>query len=183
MKFRIREATGDDSPQAAEVVRTVFEEYGFTWDGEDYARDLYHLQEHYLDRGHGFWVAEVTECHGEHPKGQIVGTCGLDLFEKLPGEPGTTVEHHGFVRAAGADCQLERLYVLPTIRRAGLGGALLDVAVERARAEGRKWMEIWSDKKLTLAHRLYEKRGARRIGERICHDPDQSPEWGMIWRF
>jgi hypothetical protein len=41
-------------------------------------------------------------------------------------------------------------------------------------------MEIWSDKKLLDGHRLYEKVGAVLVGERLCHDPDQSPEWGLV---
>jgi hypothetical protein len=41
-------------------------------------------------------------------------------------------------------------------------------------------MEMWSDKRFEDAHRLYQKLGAEVVGERICHDPDQSPEWGLL---
>jgi hypothetical protein len=44
-------------------------------------------------------------------------------------------------------------------------------------------MELWSDKRFEDAHRLYQKLGARVVGERICHDPDQSPEWGLAIDF
>jgi hypothetical protein len=41
-------------------------------------------------------------------------------------------------------------------------------------------LEIWSDKLFKEAHQLYEKLGAQCIGDRICPDPDQSPEWGYL---
>jgi hypothetical protein len=41
-------------------------------------------------------------------------------------------------------------------------------------------MEIWSDKRFAEAHALYRSLGAKLVGERICHDPEQSPEWGFL---
>ncbi len=216
MTYRLREARGSDSLAAAEVVREVFAEYGFTWEEDGYNADLYDLEGHYLALGNPFWVAEASPspCFEERggggrgwgsagpslfstpgekssesrPVGKggseeggpiIVATCGLALFERLPGRFGELVRWEEEVRIGAADCSLERLYVRPSIRRAGLGSALLEHAIGEARRQGRKTMEIWSDKKLTLAHRLYERRGAIRVGDRICDDPDESPEWGM----
>jgi putative acetyltransferase len=170
-------ATSADSGAAAAVVEAVFREYGFTWDRDGYNADLYDLQGHYLGRGDPFWVAESMETE---PKGDIVATCGLALFPVLPGRLGELIQVDGETRIAAADCSLERLYVLPSIRRGGLGSALLEIALAHARGEGKRAMEIWSDKKLTLAHRLYERFGATRVGDRICDDPDESPEWGMV---
>jgi len=141
--------------------------------------DLYDLDGHYLSKGHGFWVAELDNEHAKLEKGAIVGTCGLELFPRLPGRPGIVAEIEGQVRVCGSECSLERLYVLPEGRDLGLGSALLRTAIKQALEEGRTWMEIWSDKKLTLAHQLYERFGAILVGERICDDPDKSPEWGM----
>lgn len=176
--FSIRPATAADGLAAASVVEPVFREYGFTWDKE-YMSDLYDLDGHYLSNGHEFWVATLEIDLPEVTKGTIVGTCGLELFPRFPGSPGTTTLIDDEVRAAGADCSLERLYVLPDARNLGLGSALLRTAIQKGLDEARAWMEIWSDKKLTLAHQLYERFGAIRVGERICDDPDESPEWGM----
>ena len=175
MALTIRPATGDDSPAVATLVKVVFDEYGFGWDEGDYCADLYDLQGHYLEQGHLFWVAE------DH--GQIVGSVGLEFYDAISGTPGSATLHHGKVRAAATDCSLERMYVHPNARRLGLGSQLMQTTLDAAREAGRNGMEIWSDKKLEGAHRLYERFGAIRIGDRICDDPDESPEWGFYLRL
>ena len=81
---------------------------------------------------------------------------------------------------AGSDYSLERLCVLPNARGTGTGSALLRAAVEGARELGRTRMEIWSDKLLNDAHRLYERHGAEVVAERVNDDPDASEEWGLV---
>ena len=175
MSFVIRTATGADSLQAAEVVKAVFQEYGFTWDPEDYCADLYDLETYYLSHGSCFWVAEVD--------GWLCGTTALELYDSIPGDVGEAVTVDGKVRAAGSDCSLERLYVHPGARSLGIGRTLMDTTLAQARQLGRTAMEIWSDKKLENAHRLYGHYGAIAIGDRICDDPDESPEWGFVVRL
>ena len=171
MVLTIRPANGADSPAVANLVREVFDEYGFAWDEENYCADLYDLKGHYLDHGHQFWVAEG--------QGRIVGSVGLEYYEKIPGEPGASTVLAGKVRAADTDCSLERMYVHPDARRLGLGSLLMQTVLDAAKEARRTGMEIWSDKKLENAHRLYERFGALKIGDRICDDPDESPEWGF----
>lgn len=154
------------------MLRTVFEEYGFTWDGEDYMADIYDVEKHYLELGNFFWVSE-----DEH--GVIGGTVGLEVFPALEGTPGTVQRFGGRIRVSAADCSLERLYVHPEARRQGIGKALTLHCIHEARNLGRKNMEMWSDKHFLDAHRLYQSVGASVIGERICDDPDESPEWGL----
>jgi putative acetyltransferase len=89
--------------------------------------------------------------------GRIVGTAGLS-------ENGS----------------LERLYVLPAARGAGIGAALLAAAADEARRRGHARLEIWSDKRFENAHRLYRRAGARVVGERVHDDPDSSREWGLV---
>lgn len=170
----LRHAKPSDTDGAIRVLKVVYAEYGFTWD-EAYMEDVYNLEAHYLHPEARFWVYEL--------EGEVVGTCALELFRAIPGELGSTVEVGGRRRAAGCDCSVERLYVLPSARGHGVGSQLMERCISEARGCGRQAMEIWSDKKLVLAHRLYEKLGAVRVGERICHDPDQSPEWGMALKL
>jgi len=107
----------------------------------------------------------------------------LELFETIPGEGDSISYQDGYLRIAGCDCSIERLYVHPDGRKRGAGKALMTRVMDDARAAGRRKMEIWSDKRFLDAHRLYERLGAVVAGERICDDPDVSPEWGLSLRL
>jgi putative acetyltransferase len=155
-----------------DVIKPVYDEYSFTWDEADYHADLYDLRGYYFDAGHHFWI-------GEDLSGEPVGTVALELFDSVPGESHQLVTHDGVIRISGCDCALQRLYVKPGGRKGGLGTALLEKTIQEAKDQGRQCMEIWSDKRFVDAHRLYGKLGAVVVGDRICHDPDQSPEWGL----
>lgn len=174
MTFWIRNATNKDVVAVTELVKEVYDEYGFAWDPAGYHADLYDLELHYWRAGHGFWVAETIEDN------RIIGTVGAHFFEMLPPGDPPLAEHAGVLRVAGCDCALERLYVDPACRGAGVGTTLIEHVIAIAQSAGKRRMEIWSDKKLENAHRLYEKLGATIVGERLCNDPDQSPEWGLV---
>ncbi|MBX3119120.1 MAG: GNAT family N-acetyltransferase [Fimbriimonadaceae bacterium] len=173
MSFSIRLATQADAIAAAEVVRAVYDEYGFTWDTGGYHSDLYNLQSHYIDQGDYFWVAEDES-------GKIVATNVLTFHEAIPGSHGHVVKHGSKYRIAGTECALNRLYVHPDGRRQGIGQAMMQVTMDAAADRGKTAIEIWSDKKFEDAHRLYMRFGALIAGERICDDPDESPEWGLF---
>lgn len=155
--MKVRRATRGDGAAIAAVVRSVYDEYGFTWEADGYHADLADVEASY---GDAFWVAEQD--------GRLVGTAGLVLSDARTGGLG------------GCDCSLERLYVLGEVRGRGAGSALLRAVLEEARAQGRRRLAIWSDKRLENAHRLYERHGARVVAERIHDDPDQSHEWGLV---
>jgi putative acetyltransferase len=156
---------------AIEVVRSVFDEYGFTWDEEGYHADLYDVPRHYFQTDCPFYVALQEN--------RVVGTAALDCFDELNDAEGTTCSIEGMTRIVGCDCALERLYVLPTARRGGIGSQLLDAIIVEARRRDRRRLEIWSDKRFTDAHRLYQRFGAKVVADRMCDDPDVSPEWGL----
>lgn len=167
----IREATNADAETIVEIVRTVYDEYGFTWDAAEYHADLYDPEGFYWARGDRFWIADDS------------GVVALCHHEQIPGVIGQATSFEDRIRAAGSDCSLERLYVHPRGRRHGIGAALTQLVIGTARNEGWIAMELWSDKRFEDAHRLYRRFGAETIGERICHDPDQSPEWGLVIRL
>jgi GNAT superfamily N-acetyltransferase len=178
----LRPATAADSAAVAAVVEAVYTEYGFAWDPEGCQADLYDLGAHYLDRGHVVWV--VTDPAGLDPTGLdptgLQGVIGLKLFEPVPGPLGSAVELDAAVRLAGCDSALARLYVRPGARRSGLGTDLLGTALDAARQRGRRAVEIWSDKRLKEAHRLYHRFGARPVADRLIFDPDPCEEWGLV---
>lgn len=173
MPVRVLPATNADCPGIVGVVKAVFDEYGFTWEEEGYHADLYDVQSHYAEKGHAFFVA-VSE------SGEVQGTIALRCFDPIPGNPGGVMELNGKRRLSGTDCSLDRLYVLPSARKQGLGSMLASAVIEEAKRRGKRKMEIWSDKRFVDAHRLYGRFGAVSISDRILDDPDQSPEWGLV---
>ncbi len=165
----IRAWRPEDTEGVVATVRSVFDEYGFTWDAEGYCSDLNDAGTEY-DR---FWVVEH--------EGQVVGCVGLELHETIPGMPGTATVVDGVPRVAATDCELVRLYVRSEARGCGLGVRLTRTVLNEARGLGRQAVELWSDKKLVHAHLMYQSFGATIVGERICPgDPDESLEWGFI---
>ena len=166
MNIEVREATVQDTDSIVRVIKAVYDEYSFEWDPEGYHADLYDLEGFYFAHGDRFYVAEID--------GVIQGTGALETFPPHP---------EGFAdplpRIEGCDCSIERVYVHPDARRRGLGRAITLRVIEDARTAGRSKMEIWSDKRFTEAHLLYQNMGAKVVAERICDDPEESPEWGL----
>ena len=76
---------------------------------------------------------------------------GPDGFAQLRFRP--------WVYSAGLASYLEELYVVPDLRGDGLGRALLEAAMETARAEGAEQMEIGTSETDTAARGLYESAG------------------------
>jgi ribosomal protein S18 acetylase RimI-like enzyme len=60
------------------------------------------------------------------------------------------------------DCYLEELYVVPHLRGRGLGQALMEAAIDTARAEGARYMDLGTAETDTAARALYEKMGFSR---------------------
>lgn len=58
--------------------------------------------------------------------------------------------------SSGLECYLAELYVVPSLRRRGLGRALMEAAMQEARARGAERMDIGVDEPDTAARHLYE---------------------------
>lgn len=173
MEPTIRLVTPEDAPGVVATVKEVYEEYGFTWEAGGYHADLYDLSE-YVDPDRArFWVAELED--------EIVGCGGLcyirDGLESLS-PPGLAI-WNSQTRLAGAGAEIVRMYVRPKARRRGIAQRIMDLILQECRLRGIHLLEIWSDKRFHEAHILYEKYGAAVIGDRICDDPDEAPEWGF----
>jgi len=134
-----------------DVIRSVHDEYGFTWEYAGYHRDLYDVPAHYLLPGGMFWVLMFGE--------RIVGSVG--------------------VTPHGRECELHRLYLRKEARGGGMGQRMLDTTLAWARDRGFRSMLAWSDVKLGLAHKLYLNNGFVLFGQRLCDDPDKSIEHGF----
>ncbi|MBX3394938.1 MAG: GNAT family N-acetyltransferase [Phycisphaerae bacterium] len=142
------------------VVKSVFDEYGFTWEADGYCRDIYDPHQTYIEPGGMFWCA-VEQSPNDNLPPRVIGCAGVSF-------------HDGY-------CELHRMYLLATCRGRGIGRALLNTCIEHARRSGSRAIRAWSDVKLADAHRLYLRAGFVRDNQRICDDPDQSPEFGF-WK-
>jgi ribosomal protein S18 acetylase RimI-like enzyme len=76
---------------------------------------------------------------------------GPDGFAQLRFRP--------WVHTAGLASYLEELYVVPDLRGNGLGRALLETAMETARAEGADYMDLGTSETDEAARHLYESAG------------------------
>jgi len=151
----IRPYRTSDGESVCGVIKTVFEEFGFPWLPGSANRDCYAIEEHYHEKGGGFWVVEVN--------GKVIGTCG-------------------YVPCDDKRCELLRMYLLPQFRRRGLGKEIFHAVAKDAFSRGFLEMEIWSDKILTSAHEFYRTIGATPIGERSCKDSESNERWEE-WGF
>jgi len=104
-----------------------------------YESDLHDMEGHYLSAGSHFWVAEVD--------GALVGMTGI---ERIDAETG----------------RLRRMRVTTDQRRTGIAQALLETAERFCRDQGYQRLILDTTEQQTAAHRLYEKNGFRRTGER-----------------
>jgi GNAT superfamily N-acetyltransferase len=104
-----------------------------------YESDLQDMEGHYLGGGSHFWVAEID--------GALVGMTGIERIDAGTG-------------------RLRRMRVTTDRRRTGIAQALLETAERFCREQGYGRLILDTTEHQTAAHRLYEKNGFVRVGER-----------------
>lgn len=151
----LRLARRDDYP----VLATMRYDFRAAMDEPDEDRDVFEarmvqwLGEH-LGAAHpaGDWRAWLAfdEGDGEESIGseEPVGMAFLHVVDKIP-NPVPEPEQLGYVTS---------LYVRPDHRGAGIGGALLDAALDECRARGVDTVVLWPS---VRSRSLYERRGFR----------------------
>ena len=132
--FKIRDWQPKDRQAAANVIKTVLEEYALPWQPELADRDVIEVESAYLQVGGEFWVIEQNEA--------IVGTAA----------------YQPIARGQNA-VEIRKMYLLPEARRIGLGRYLLS-ELEKAIAI-KDYQEIWLETVSSLkeAVKLYERNG------------------------
>ena len=120
-------------------------------------RCLLRAYESYLDAGLGFqsYEEELANLPGEYapPSGALL----VGLHQ---GDIVGCVAHHLIEEGV---CEMERLYVRPEARGAGLGRQLACETSTVARSQGYRLMRLDTLERLVEAMRLYESLGFRRI--------------------
>ncbi|MGV1050015.1 MAG: GNAT family N-acetyltransferase [Solirubrobacterales bacterium] len=151
----IRAATQED----AAAVAALWTE-GYTGRGEGEGRRLPYAESDYAQSARQGRVL-VAERDG--------AVVGVVVFF-APGDATWTV--------APGEAGLSRLVVGEAARGGGLGRALVEVCVERARRAGAESISLWSRPYQRPAHRLYEAAGFRRAPQADSGDRD-----GARWFF
>ena len=135
--FLLRDWQVSDREAAANVVKTVLEEYGLGWETNCQGcsdQDVVEVEKYYHQTGGEFWVVESN--------GQIVGTGG----------------YYPITRGDDA-VEIRKMYLLPSARGQGLGRFLLRRLEQAAAQKG--FTEVWVETATVLkeAVQLYERYG------------------------
>jgi putative acetyltransferase len=141
-----RPARDEDAQDLFGLLSLCFAEYpGCLVDPHDDLTDLLRAGSSFAAKGGAFWVVDDE-------RGRVCACVAVDYPEPGFGE-------------------MHRLYVRPDRRGLGLGGRLVRLVEDHARARGARTLGFWSDTRFTTAHRLYGRAGylqvpgAREVGD------------------
>jgi len=147
----IAPATTADVPEVIALIGRVYGEYGFIYDPATEVPDLLAFDRHYQPPSGAFFVAREGS--------RLIGSVGVE-------------------RLGQGAAELHRLYLDAALRGRGTGRLLVEAVLGWCRAEGIGHLELWSDTRFDLAHRLYERMAFRRTGERVLpEDVNQTREY------
>ena len=149
----VRPAGSADAPGVVELIGRVYVEYGFVYVPEVEVPDLFQFDRHYAPPHGAFYVVREGDV--------IVGSVGVERLDD-------------------GSAELHRLYLDTRLRGRGTGRALVEAALDWCRAQKIPRMILWSDTRFDQAHRLYDRMGFRRTGERVLPgDLNQTREYGF----
>jgi putative acetyltransferase len=133
-----------DNKELAELIRSVFREFGVDRPGTVYfdptTDDLYTL---FRTPGSIYWVAEDD--------GKIIGGCGIFPTQNLP----------------EGCAELVKFYLDATYRKRGIGRRLMEMSLESAKEMGYTQIYLESLPELGKAISLYRKQGFRFIDHKM----------------
>jgi len=149
----VRPAASSDVAGVVDLIGRVYLEYGFVYVPEVEVPDLFRFDRHYAPPRGAFFVVREEDA--------VVGSVGVERLDDDSAE-------------------LHRLYLDARLRGRGTGRALVEAALGWCREQRIPRMILWSDTRFDQAHRLYERMGFRRTGERILPDDlNQTREYGF----
>ncbi len=139
-KISLRKIQKSDSPQVANLIRTVMPEFGASGPGfaihDPEVSDMFSAYDQAL---HAYFVVEVDS--------KILGGGGIAPL--LGGEPGI--------------CELRKMYFMAELRGQGFGQKIMNLCLEAARAYGYKKCYLETLKSMDAAQILYRKNGFTQI--------------------
>jgi putative acetyltransferase len=151
----LRAAQDTDAAAIIDLIATVFTEFpGCVLDVEADTPELKAPTSSYAQNGGKFWVAQGAA--------EGAGLLGCVACKPVP----------------DGGLELDKLYVARSARKTGLGGRLLDLVEAEAAAQKARTIILWSDTRFEAAHRFYEARGYRRVGQKRLDDASRSIDYG-----
>ena len=149
----VRLAGSADVPGVVALIGRVYLEYGFVYVPEVEVPDLFRFDQHYAAPHGAFFVVREDNV--------VVGSVGVE-------------------RLNDGSAELHRLYLDAGLRGRGTGRALVETVLEWCRTQKIRRLILWSDTRFDQAHRLYERMGFQRTGERVLPDDlNQTREYGF----
>ena len=129
--YRIREAETADIPTIVRFRLKMFRQVAPEPFDPDYVAKFEHerLKEDMKQGAFAAWVAETGA-------GRVVACSALTVYRLSP-KPWNLEGLHGYISS---------MYTEPDHRRKGLGGRLLDAALDRARKQGLEWVTLHASK-------------------------------------
>ena len=152
MSRRIEPAGREAAAGVMALIGRVYREYGFEWTDEEEFWDFLGEEYPYEPPRGQLWVVRDG--------GLIVGSVAVERLDAETAEP-------------------HRLYLDPALRGQGLGRALLETAERWAIERGCRRAVLWSDVNFEDAHRLYERAGYVKTGERHVGGEHEYSEYGF----
>ncbi|MCX6300599.1 MAG: GNAT family N-acetyltransferase [Bacteroidia bacterium] len=133
-----------DNKEIAELIRSVFREFGVDRPGTVYfdptTDDLFSL---FRTPGSMYWIAEDD--------GKIIGGCGIYPTQNLP----------------EGCAEVVKLYLNASYRKLGIGRQLLELSIESAKKIGYRQLYLESLPELGKAISLYQKQGFRFLNHKM----------------
>jgi len=156
--FEFRAVTAEDAGAVRALFAQTQWEYGFDYDFSGRESDMVDLPGLYAEPGQFLGVLWDTE------NDTLAGTVGI----RKPDTEHTTLE------ADSGTVELCRVYAYPEYRGQGLGKAMVQAMIQRARSLGYQRMVLESHTKMRDAIGLYEKLGFTEIPPYTPDDPEYS---------
>jgi ribosomal protein S18 acetylase RimI-like enzyme len=139
----------NELPDVGELRITAYRAGGFLSPTSRYAQFLRELGSN--DDGQVL----VAVAPGPDGAEQIVGTVTLQLWPRA-----------GQIVTQAGDGEIRALAVAPGAQRAGVGSALVDAVIARARRNAVSHLLLCTEPEMRTAHRLYQRSGFARLPER-----------------
>ena len=147
MAIEVRDLRPDEFAEAGRVTAAAYEEF---------APGAASPNRDYLDRvADVAGRAEHAVILGAFDGDRVLGSVTLELEDRIRGGFGRPplAEDEAHVRMLGVD---------PDLQRRGIGAALMEAAIERARSAGKRRLTLETAEVMTVAQAMYERMGFRR---------------------